>query len=78
MPKVTLKTKASNACSRYIRLRDALEYCYDHSIDISQFNRPEDIIGKCCTCGAVKSWVRMDAGHFKGRGIGGGSGVYFD
>ncbi len=70
--------KASAACSRYIRLRDALKYCREHGIDLSQFNRPEDIIGKCVTCGKVKSWIRMDNGHFKGRGSGGGSGVYFD
>ncbi len=72
------KKKASTAMSRYIRLRDALEYCKEHGIDLSQFNRPEDIIGKCCTCGKVKSWIRMDMGHWKGRGLGGGSGTYFD
>lgn len=75
--KTTPKTKASTAFSRYIRLRDALKYCKEHNIDLSQFTRPEDIIGVCCTCGTVKSWIRMDAGHFIGRGIGGGSGVYF-
>lgn len=74
----TPKKKASDAMSRYIRLRDAIDYCREHGIDLGQFTRPEDIIGQCCTCGAVKSWIRMDAGHYKGRGIGGGSGVYFD
>ena len=78
MPKVTPRTKASAAFSRYIRLRDSLEYCQSKGIDTGQFIRPEDIFGMCCTCGAVKSWIRMDAGHFKGRGIGGGSGTYFD
>ncbi len=78
MGKATPKSKASKAMSRYIRLRDALVYCKERGIDVRQFNRPEDIIGQCCTCGAVKSWFRMDAGHWKGRGIGGGSGVYFD
>jgi hypothetical protein len=78
MAKVTPKSKASKAMSRYIRLRDALSYCKEHGIDLSQFARPEDIIGQCCTCGGVKSWIRLDAGHWKGRGIGGGSGVYFD
>ncbi len=72
------KKKASTACSRYIRLRDALKYCRERGVELSQFNRPEDIIGSCVTCGAVKSWIRMDNGHFKGRGIGGASGVYFD
>ncbi len=78
MAKTTPKKKASTACSRYIRLRDALEYCKEHGIDLHQFSRPEDIIGKCCTCGTVKSWIRLDAGHYKGRGLGGSSGVYFD
>ena len=64
--------------SKFVRLRDAIEYCKSHGIDLSQFNRPEDTIGKCCTCGTVKSWIRMDAGHCIGRGIGGSSGVYFD
>ena len=78
MAKTTPKSKASKAMSRYIRLRDALSYCKEHGINLNQFSRPEDIIGQCCTCGGVKSWFRMDAGHWKGRGIGGGSGVYFD
>ncbi|MCK5611536.1 recombination protein NinG [Candidatus Pacearchaeota archaeon] len=76
--KVTLKSKADKAFSRYIRLRDAIAYCQKMSIDLSQFTRPEDVIAKCCTCGVVKSWIRMDNGHYKGRGIGGGSGTYFD
>ena len=74
----TPKSDASTAMSRYIRLRDALAYCNENGIDVSQFSRPEDIIGECCTCGKVGSWCRMDAGHYKGRGIGGGSGTYFD
>ena len=71
------KKKTWKAMSKYCRLRDALEYCEKHGIDLGQFIRPEDIIGQCCTCGAVKSWIRMDAGHFKGRGSGGSSGTYF-
>ena len=74
----TPKKKASTAMSRYIRLRDSLEYCEKYDIDLHQFTRPEDIIGMCCTCGAVKSWIRMDAGHYKSRASGGNSGVYFD
>ena len=64
--------------SRFVRLRDAIDYCKEHRIDLGQFTRPEDIFGKCCTCGTVKSWIWMHAGHYKGRGLGGGSGVYFD
>lgn len=75
---MTHKQKAWTACSKYCRLRDAIAYCKKCGIDIGQFVRPEDIIGACCTCGAIKSWIRMEAGHFKGRGLGGGSGTYFD
>ena len=74
----TLKQKASDAMSRYVRLRDALDYCNKHSIDISQFSRPEMIIGQCCTCPKVGSWLYMDAGHFISRGMFGQSGAYFD
>ena len=75
---MTPKAKAWKACSRYCRLRDALAYCKEHGLDLHQFTRPEDIIGACCTCGAVKSWIWMDAGHFISRASGGLSGVYFD
>ena len=75
---MTPKAKAWKQCSRYCRLRDALDYCKKHGIDLHQFSRPEDIIGACATCGAVKSWYLMDAGHFISRGAGGVSGVYFD
>lgn len=78
MAKETPKSKASKAMSRFIRLRDAIGYCARRGIDLHCFSRPEDILGQCCTCNAVKSWIRMDAGHWIGRGIGGGSGVYFD
>ena len=76
MPKA--KKAAWTACSRYIRLRDAMFYCREHGIDLGQFARPEDIVGACVTCGAVKSWIYMDAGHWQGRGLGGSSGTYFD
>ena len=75
---MTPKAKAWKACSKYCRLRDALAYCKERGINLHQFSRPEDIIGACCTCGAVKSWFLMDAGHFISRGAGGVSGVYFD
>lgn len=74
----TPKVNAWRQCSRYIRFRDALEFCCERDIDLRQFARPEDVIGKCCTCETVKSWICMDAGHWKSRGTGGGSGVYFD
>ncbi len=65
-------------CSKYIRLRDALEYCKRSGIDIRQFARVEDLPVKCCDCDYVAPWIETDAGHFFGRGLGGGSGVYFD
>lgn len=78
MAKTTPKSKAWAACSRYCRLRDALAYCEKYGLDAQQYGRPEDIVGKCCTCSAVKSWIRMHGGHFISRASGGLSGVYFD
>ncbi len=75
---MTPKQKTFKICSRYCRLRDALDYCRRYEIDLHQFSRPEDIIGQCCTCLTVKSWIYMDAGHWIDRGSGGQSGVYFD
>ena len=75
---MTQKKKTWDKMSRYIRLRDAMEYCRTMGVSLHQFNRPEDVIGQCCTCGVVKSWIRMDAGHCISRGSGGMSGVYFD
>jgi len=74
---MTPKAKASKAMSRYVRLRDAIAYCKEYNIDLRQFSKPEDIIGKCSTCGTVKAWLYMDAGHWKTRGMGGSSGAYF-
>lgn len=74
----TLKQKASEHCSRYIRLRDALDYCKRMRIDISQFNSIKDLPVACCTCGKIITIKRAQAGHYFGRGLGGGSGAYFD
>lgn len=68
------KKKAWQWCSKYIRLRDATEYCRSIGLDLS----PNDRIGQCCTCGVIRNWKKMDAGHFISRGLGGSSGVYFD
>ena len=76
MPKQ--KAETWKWCSKYIRLRDALDYCKRMGIDVKQFTRVEDLPVKCCTCREIKSWIRMDAGHFISRGQGGSSGVYFD
>ena len=75
---MTPKKKAWYWCSRFCRLRDALEYCKRYNIDIATFSRVEDIPVRCCTCNIVKAWIYMDAGHYISRGRGGLSGVYFD
>lgn len=67
-----LKRKLWLACSRYIRLRDSIEYCQKSRIPIW----PE--MGVYCSCGKVIDMEKADAGHFISRGIGGSSGVYFD
>lgn len=75
---MTAKKEAWKWCSLYIRLRDAIEH---------QKNYPDQPFGnvKCCTCHRVIPWratgrgkSECDAGHFIRRGLGGGSGVYFD
>lgn len=63
-PYKRLKKEVGEWCSKYIRLRDAV-------------NREEGW-GKCCDCGKVILIKYADAGHYVGRGSGGSSGVYFD
>jgi len=66
------KKKAWDWCSKYIRLRDAIEY---------QKNHPSVPFGyvKCCTCDRIIVYNKnCDAGHFISKGSGGLSGVYFD
>ena len=68
----TAKQKAWDWCSKYCRLRDAVEY---------QRVNPEVELGwvKCCTCGTlIFIWKNADAGHYIPKGRGGASGVYFD
>jgi len=76
---MTTKQKAWQWCSKYIRLRDALDYCKRTKTDISQFSSIGNLPVNCCTCNKViSSWKYADAGHYFGRGLGGGSGAYFD
>lgn len=68
----TAKKEAWDWCSKYIRLRDAIEY---------QEKYPETPFGylKCCTCPRIIIWNKnCDAGHFIPKSRGGLSGVYFD
>lgn len=74
----TAKRKASDWMSKYIRLRDALEYCRRMRIDISSFNDWRDLPCACCTCGEIVTVRKADSGHFISRGSGGSSGVYYD
>lgn len=75
---MTPKRRASNWCSKYIRLRDCLAFCKKKGIDISEFSNYRDLPVACCTCGNIKTFRQSDAGHFFSRGMGGRSGVYFD
>ena len=68
----TQRRKTWDACSLYIRLRDAVEYQKKH---------PDTPFGyvKCCTCPRIVIYNKnADAGHCISRGSRGGSGVYFD
>ena len=57
-----LKAEAWIWCSLYIRLRDSVNGEW----------------GPCCDCKKPVLIKYADAGHYIGRGSGGGSGVYFD
>ena len=61
------RTTANQYMSQYILLRDAMPS-----------NNYEFVL--CCTCGKVMSRFGSNshAGHFIGKGLGGGSGVYYD
>jgi len=68
----TAKQEAWEWCSKWIRLRDAIEY---------QEKYPDVPFGyvKCCTCPRIIIYNKnCDAGHFIPKGKGGASGVYFD
>jgi len=63
------KTTAMKWMAKYVKLRDARDQGYVYGRYV-----------KCCTCGCVLTMgtKNCQAGHFIGRGLGGGSGVYFD
>ena len=67
-----LKKEVWGWCSLYTRIRDSIDYCKKIRIPL------DSGIVQCCTCPEIKQWKYMQAGHFIGRGAGGGSGVYFD
>lgn len=59
------KKNTDTWCSRYIRIRDAVK-----------FSKGE--YGQCYTCGRIVHVKEAQSGHFKSRGLGGNSGIYFD
>ena len=60
------KKKTDNWCSRYIRIRDS----------IAAGGKGE--WGRCYTCGKIVLVPQAHSGHYKSRGTGGSSGIYFD
>ena len=70
--KRTPKSIAWDWLSRKIRLEAVVEFSQKH-------RTPMDEGGvECYTCGKIL-WVGdADAGHYKSRGVGGSSGLYFD
>lgn len=68
------KKEADTWMSRYIRLRDCIEYGLKNKL------HPDDIgeFGECHTCGKIVRRKRADAGHFISRGFEGSSGVRYD
>lgn len=67
-----LKRKAWDWMSKYVRLRDSINYCRRVGMSL------DSGVGQCCTCGKIVVIKMADAGHFISKGMGGGSGVYFD
>jgi len=65
-PSQKQKKATDDWCSRYIRIRDSIA-CGGNGE-----------WGKCYTCGKIVLLPRADSGHFKSRGMGGSSGIYFD
>jgi hypothetical protein len=72
------KEKAFKQMSLYCRLRDALEWSREHSVDIMEI-QPKLLLVKCCSCPTIGTWYyKMQGGHFIPRGSKGQSGIYFD
>lgn len=71
-PYQELKHEASQLCSYYIRLRDAIKHARKLGL------RLDTGTCDCYTCGRVYSVSKMQAGHYLSRDVGGSSGIYFD
>ena len=69
--------EATKWMSLFVRLRDAIEWNNKFPEDITGCE-PNLLYAACVTCGVIKPWKKMDAGHFIPKGKGGESGVRFD
>jgi hypothetical protein len=67
------KKETDRWCSRYIRLRDSIEFYKTRG----KITPPGEFV-ECYTCGKLIETKYSQSGHWKSRGIGGSSGIYFD
>lgn len=71
-PYQRLKATTWRWCSRYVRVRDSINYARQYGLAL------DSMFCKCYTCGHVHDIRDMDAGHYRSRGHGGHSGIYFE
>lgn len=67
------KKETDTWCSRFIRLRDSIAFYKGRG----RTTMPGEWV-ECYTCGRLIETKHSQAGHWKSRGIGGQSGIYFD
>ncbi len=67
------KKETDKWCSRYIRLRDSIVFRKSRAKSWLDYCWVE-----CYTCGKLIETKYSQSGHWKSRGIGGSSGIYFD
>ena len=67
------KKSTDKWCSRYVRLRDSIEFFKGRGTTTT----PGELV-ECYTCGKLIETKYAQSGHWKSRGIGGQSGIYFD
>lgn len=64
------KKETNDWCSRYVRIKAAIDFNVSYA---------SDLFGRCYTCGRIVDVVHKgDSGHYKSRGMGGSSGLYFN
>lgn len=67
------KKKTNDWCARYVRLRDSIAFYKGRG----STTQPGEWV-ECYTCGKLIETKASQSGHWKSRGIGGNSGIYFD